>query len=154
MNIIVKVKIRLFLMIASTVNDCIKKQRQKHNNLVTIGKAKLKGNPWALQEPLACSITQTQTLTRMDKGAIEDYYYVKWMKLTHLLSKKNKTLNLGAPFVHLPLLCKSMLWCQFPEMWKTISISHMHHTYVKLLKFTEICMSTLGEVGKGGGVTI
>ena len=45
MNIIVKMKIRLFLMIASTVNDCIKKQRQKHNNLVTIGKAKLKGNP-------------------------------------------------------------------------------------------------------------
>ena len=37
--------------------------------------SKTQGNPWALQEPLACLITHIQTLTTMDKGVVEDYYH-------------------------------------------------------------------------------
>ena len=55
------------------------KQRQEHNNLGTIWRAKLKGADEALQEPLPCPRTQTQTLTRMDKEVIEDFYHMTTM---------------------------------------------------------------------------
>ena len=48
------------------------KQRQEHNILATIWRAKPQGGPWALQKPLACPRSQMQTLTSMDKGVIED----------------------------------------------------------------------------------
>ena len=75
------------------LNNCIKQTKKKSNNIATIKREKLKGD-WALQEPLACPITQMQTLTRMDKVVIEDYYgmtsvdeNVNEMKLTHVLLK-------------------------------------------------------------------
>ena len=54
------------------------KQRQEHKNLATIQREKLKG-AWALQEHVASPITQLQTLTRMNKGVIEDYYQMTIM---------------------------------------------------------------------------
>ena len=32
----------------------------------------------------------------------------------------------------------SMLWCQFPGLWKITPISHLYYTYVKSLKLMEI----------------
>ena len=68
-------------------------------------KRKTPRSPWALREPLVCNYLEPkmQTLTRMDRVVIEDYYYttiadenMNWMKLTHPLS--SFPLNLRAPF--------------------------------------------------------
>ena len=66
----------------------MKRAQQLSHNL----ESKTHGSPGALQEPLACFITQMRTLTRMDKGGIEDYYHMttldenaNQMKPTHLL---------------------------------------------------------------------
>ena len=72
-------------MIASNI------QRQKYSNLGTIWGAKVKGayeHSKSLQFAKHLD-TKMQTLTRMDKVVIEDYYHmtvgdenVNWMKLT------------------------------------------------------------------------
>ena len=80
------------------------KQRQEHNSLALICGAKTQENPWALQEPHGYNPkSQMQTLTRLDKVVIEDYYHmtiinenVYYMKLAHLLS--NFSQNLRVPF--------------------------------------------------------
>ena len=55
------------------------KQRDEHNHSATIMISKTQGSPWALQEPLAYAKTQMWTLTRIDKGVIEDIQHMTTM---------------------------------------------------------------------------
>ena len=81
--------------------------------------SKTQGSPWALQEPLACPITQIQTLTRMDKGAVKDYYHmtlmdenVKYMKPTHPLLEKIVNLKIW-----------NSKCCLSPNSWDHVVVS-------------------------------
>ena len=85
-----------FPSIACNSTIASNKQRQEHNNLATMRRAQLKGahkhsKSLQIQKPW----TQMQTLTRMNKAVIEDYYHmitmdenVNWMEVTHLLLKQ------------------------------------------------------------------
>ena len=85
-----------FPSIACNSTIASNKQRQEHNNLATMRRAKLKGarkhsKSLQIQKPW----TQMQTLTRMNKAVIKDYYHmttmyenVNWMEVTHLLLKQ------------------------------------------------------------------
>ena len=69
------------------------KQRQEHNNLVAIQKTKLKGaHECSKNLQFVKPRTQMQTLTKMDKVVIKDYYdmtimkeNVDWIKLTSIV---------------------------------------------------------------------
>ena len=52
---------------------------------------KFQGSPWALQEPLACLRTQMQTMKRMDKEVIEDYYH---------LTRMDENVNLDIHYIY------------------------------------------------------
>ena len=84
-----------FSSIACNSTTASNKQRQEHNILNTIPRAKLKE---AYEHSKSLQFVkhriQTQILTRMDKVVIEKYYHMttmdkhlKCMKLTHVLSK-------------------------------------------------------------------